>query len=184
MNLYHLDRDLSTEQCRLIYTQMHQVVEPLMESFYKRKFNHRLFIMSDERVNYSYTLLRQRSITQNTYKRSYTFTQDLARYVAEIDANPAGHMKLLITTMIDDVVHELHHLILETDPTKYATDKAYAMTIETRVKLNTLHFLDRFYSIIAPAVGDYDLKFLDMVNTVFNNVDVRNAVGHDIIRPF
>lgn len=180
---YKLDRNFDTDTCRLLYNSMSDVIKGILGRSTDRLNNITVVAMSDTSKPYSYTLLKSRTIVLNTAKRVFDMYGELAQYVQLRDN--VYHNNLIITTMIDDVAHELHHLLVPTDPSRYSNDKSYAMVIEHTVKLNTLRFLTDNYAEISRTLGlDYDINMLNIIFKQYADANVVPVIGYPIIRPF
>lgn len=185
MPSYMLIRDLDSNQCRIMYDSMATAIKSIMEKHYRKEIHCTMASMRDTSKPFSYTLLKSRTIVLNTDSKTFNLFGEAANYVMSHDANPNMHYKFLVTTMIDDVCHELHHLIIPTDPKQYMNDKAYAMVIENTVKLNTYEFLTRHYFDITRALNcEYDLEFLKIIQTQYRRTVVEPAIGYKLVRPF
>ena len=88
------------------------------------------------------------------------------------------------TLIIDNVVHEMVHLIIDTDASKYATDNGYKEIIENAVKLNTLAFIKRFKSVLEQYFGYIDIDMLTNIRDQYKWNNVRMALGYVLVYPF
>ena len=88
------------------------------------------------------------------------------------------------TLIIDNVVHEMGHLIIDTDASKYSTDNGYKEIIENAVKLNTLAFIKRFKSVLEQYFGYIDIDMLTDIRDQYKWNNVRMALGYVLVYPF
>lgn len=158
-----------------------KVVQPLLENYYGRAINGNIYYIEDRKRNYSYVSYETRNIYYNVYPYSIEFFGTVAERI--LDHMNRGNDSIVTNTLIiDNVVHEMVHLIIDTDASKYATDNGYKEIIENAVKLNTLAFIDRFKHILD--FGYIDIDMLTNIRDQYKWNNVRMALGYTLVYPF
>lgn len=171
----------SPQYLKDIYMSVARVVQPLLEKYYGRAINGNIYYIEDRKRNYSYVSYETRNIYYNVYPYSIEFFGTVAERI--VDHMNRGNDSIVTNTLIiDNVVHEMMHLIIDTDASKYATDNGYKEIIENAVKLNTLAFIDRFKHILD--FGYIDIDMLTNIRDQYKWNNVRMALGYTLVYPF
>lgn len=166
-----------------MYISVARVVQPLLEKYYGRAINGNIFYIEDRKRNYSYVSYETRNIYYNVCSYSIEFFGTVAEQIMN-HMNMGNSSIVTNTLIIDNVVHEMVHLIIDTDASKYATDNGYKEIIENAVKLNTLAFIKRFKSILEQYFGYIDIDMLTNIRDQYKWNNVRMALGYVLVYPF
>ena len=166
-----------------MYISVVRVVQPLLEKYYGRAINGNIFYIEDRKRNYSYVSYETRNIYYNVCSYSIEFFGTVAEQIMN-HMNMGNSSIVTNTLIIDNVVHEMVHLIIDTDASKYATDNGYKEIIENAVKLNTLAFIKRFKSVLEQYFGYIDIDMLTNIRDQYKWNNVRMALGYVLVYPF
>lgn len=166
-----------------VYVSVVRVVKPLLEKYYGRDINGNIFYIEDRKRNYSYVSYETRNIYYNVYPYSIEFFGTVANKIMS-HMNMGNDSIVTNTLIIDNVVHEMVHLIIDTDANKYATDIGYKEIIENAVKLNTLVFIKRFKNVLEQYFGPIDVDMLTNIRDQYKYNNVRMALGYVPVYPF
>ena len=193
-NEYFKSENMDISQCTFTYPDSPQflkdmyisvvrVVQPLLEKYYGRAINGNIFYIEDRKRNYSYVSYETRNIYYNVCSYSIEFFGTVAEQI--MNHMNMGNASIVTNTLIiDNVVHEMVHLIIDTDASKYATDNGYKEIIENAVKLNTLAFIKRFKSVLEQYFGYIDIDMLTNIRDQYKWNNVRMALGYVLVYPF
>lgn len=193
-NEYFKSENMDISQCTFTYPDSPQflkdmyisvvrVVQPLLEKYYGRAINGNIFYIEDRKRNYSYVSYETRNIYYNVCSYSIEFFGTVAEQIMN-HMNMGNSSIVTNTLIIDNVVHEMVHLIIDTDASKYATDNGYKEIIENAVKLNTLAFIKRFKSVLEQYFGYIDIDMLTNIRDQYKWNNVRMALGYVLVYPF
>ena len=193
-NEYFKSENMDISQCTFTYPDSPQflkdmyisvvrVVQPLLEKYYGRAINGNIFYIEDRKRNYSYVSYETRNIYYNVCSYSIEFFGTVAEQIMN-HMNMGNGSIVTNTLIIDNVVHEMVHLIIDTDASKYATDNGYKEIIENAVKLNTLAFIKRFKSVLEQYFGYIDIDMLTNIRDQYKWNNVRMALGYVLVYPF
>ena len=193
-NEYFKSENMDISQCTFTYPDSPQflkdmyisvvrVVQPLLEKYYGRTINGNIFYIEDRKRNYSYVSYETRNIYYNVCSYSIEFFGTVAEQIMN-HMNMDNSSIVTNTLIIDNVVHEMVHLIIDTDANKYATDNGYKEIIENAVKLNTLAFIKRFKSVLEQYFGYIDIDMLTNIRDQYKWNNVRMALGYVLVYPF
>lgn len=166
-----------------VYVSVVRVVKPLLEKYYGRDINGNIFYIEDRKRNYSYVSYETRNIYYNVYPYSIEFFGTVANKIVS-HMNMGNDSIVTNTLIIDNVVHEMVHLIIDTDANKYSTDIGYKEIIENAVKLNTLVFIKRFKNVLEQYFGPIDVDMLTNIRDQYKWNNVRMALGYVPVYPF
>ena len=166
-----------------MYISVVRVVQPLLEKYYGRAINGNIFYIEDRKRNYSYVSYETRNIYYNVCSYSIEFFGTVAERIMN-HMNMGNGSIVTNTLIIDNVVHEMVHLIIDTDASKYSTDNGYKEIIENAVKLNTLAFIKRFKSVLEQYFGYIDIDMLTDIRDQYKWNNVRMALGYVLVYPF
>lgn len=139
------------------------IAVPLVERWFGKPLNAKIRYVSDAQHHYSYVSYQEREITYNTDSYELTYGGSafyhIQHMICEIGVGATNDI-ITNTLIYDNVIHEMIHLMIETEPEKYFKEEGFRQTIESLVKFHTLNIIELNKNKLNAALDTVILKII------------------------
>lgn len=157
---------------------------PLVERWFGKPLNAKIRYVSDAQHHYSYVSYQEREITYNTDSYELTYGGSACYHILRmISEYGVGYTNDIVTNTLiyDNVIHEMVHLMIETEPEKYFKDEGFRQTIESLVKYHTLNIIEQNFNKIDDVLDTTILKLIWENHLIYKLTPITKIT---YVRPF